>query len=165
MEKRSQGDADECREVLQQLDVVLTSFSDDQDIYWFDYDVKLKAGSSLFEIYNPGMLLFNNLEKLGAVFGALIREGVRDHEGLFCVTADGKMEVFDEDRGWVDLVAADHFDHSEEIQSTIKVIADVARTAGGIYGPITMSRLNSGSGSMKSTCREKMRKSGILSKY
>ncbi|WP_367253113.1 hypothetical protein [Pseudomonas sp. stari2] len=129
--KRSQGDADECREVLQQLDVVLTSFSDDQDIYWFDYDVKLKAGSSLFEIYNPGMLLFNNLEKLGAVFGALIREGVRDHEGLFCVTADGKMEVFDEDRGWVDLVAADHFDHSEEIQSTIKVIADVARTAGG----------------------------------
>ncbi|CAI8813888.1 MULTISPECIES: hypothetical protein [Pseudomonas] len=129
--KTSKADADERRVVLEQLEIALDKYSDDQIIDWFAHEVELQDGSSLFQIYNPGMLMLNKLEELGAVFGALIREDARDHDGLLRVTADGKMEVYVGKRGWVDLVAAGHFEFTEEVRSEIKLISDVARAAGG----------------------------------
>ncbi len=88
----------------------------------------------MYQIYNPGRLLLNDLLETGPVFGAIAREGASDHDGLVRVTSDGKMEVRAV-RGWVDLVAARHFEYSVPTQSALTLISDIAEVAGGYIWP------------------------------
>lgn len=131
---RDEADAVERQLVLTQLEAALSQYTDDQKINWYGHEVELQAGSSLFEIYNPGSLLLNELLATGPVFGAIAREGASDHDGLLRVTPDGKMEVRAV-RGWVDLVAARHFEYSVPTQSALTLISDIATVAGGYIWP------------------------------
>ncbi|WP_147304404.1 hypothetical protein VY732_13190 [Pseudomonas sp. ZY71] len=131
---RSEADAVERQWVLARLEEALTRYTDDQKINWYAHEVELQPGSSLYEIYNPGRLVLNELLVTGPVIGALGREEARDHDGLIRVTSDGKMEVRAV-RGWVDLVAARHFEYSQPTRSTLKLITDVAEVAGGYIWP------------------------------
>lgn len=131
---RAEADAVERQLVLAQLEQALSQYTDDQKINWYTHEVALQAGSSLYEIYNPGRLMLSELLETGPVVGALAREDARDHDGLVRVTPDGKMEVR-ADRGWVDLVAARHFEKSVPIQSALTLISDIAAVVGGYVWP------------------------------
>jgi hypothetical protein len=131
---RTEADAVERLLVLAELEKALNQYTDDQKINWYAHEVELHSGSSLYQIYNPGRLMLNDLLATGPVIGALAREEARDHNGLVRVTPDGKMEVR-ADRGWVDLVAARHFEHSVPTQSALTVISDIAGVAGGYVWP------------------------------
>lgn len=98
---RDEADAVERQLVLTQLEAALSQYTDDQKINWYGHEVELQTGSSLFEIYNPGSLLLNELLATGPVFGAIAREGASDHDGLLRVTPDGKMEVRAVRGGWI----------------------------------------------------------------
>ncbi|WP_148047005.1 hypothetical protein [Pseudomonas fluorescens] len=132
--QRTEADAVERQSVLAELEVALNKYTDDQQINWYAHEIELQAGSSLYEIYNPGQVLLNGLLGTGPVIGALARENAHDHDGLIRVTADGKMEVRAA-RGWVDLVAAGHFQLSEPTQATLALISNVAEVAGGYIWP------------------------------
>lgn len=131
---RVEADAVERQLVLAQLEQALSQYTDDQKINWYTHEVELQAGSSLYEIYNPGRLMLSELLKTGPVIGALAREDARDHNGLLRVTPDGKMEVR-AGRGWVDLVAARHFEYSVPTQSALTLISDIAGVVGGYVWP------------------------------
>lgn len=130
----SEADAVERRQVLAQLKEALVKYTDGQQISWYAHEVELQPGSSMYQIYNPGRLLLEQLLATGPVIGALAREEARDHDGLIRVTSEGKMEVR-AIRGWVDLVAARHFEFSEPTQSALKLIVDIAEVAGGYIWP------------------------------
>ncbi|WP_262138066.1 hypothetical protein [Pseudomonas sp. Marseille-Q5117] len=131
---QSAADAIEREQVLMHLEQALDEHSDDQIINWYAREVELQPGSSLHDIYNPGRLLLAELLETGPVVGALAREEARDHDGLIRASAEGKMEVRAE-RGWVDLVAARHFEFSQPTQSALAVISDIAKVAGGFIWP------------------------------
>lgn len=131
---RTEADAVERQLVLAELEAALNKYTDGQKINWYAHEIELQAGSSLYEMYNPGQLLLNGLLDTGPVIGALARENARDHNGLIRVTADGKMEVRVA-AGWVDLVAARHFEFSEPTQATLALISDIAEVAGGYIWP------------------------------
>lgn len=131
---RTEADAVERQLVLAELEAALNKYTDGQKINWYAHEIELQAGSSLYEMYNPGQLLLNELLDTGPVIGALARENARDHDGLVRVKADGKMEVR-VTRGWVDLVAARHFEFSEPTQTTLALISDIAGVAGGYIWP------------------------------
>ncbi|TDK54585.1 hypothetical protein [Pseudomonas moraviensis] len=131
---QSAADAVEREAVLVHLKSVLQESKDDEVIDWYGYEVELQPGSSLHEVYNPGRLLLNELLLTGPVIGALAREESRDHDGLLRITPEGKMEVRAK-RGWVDLVAARHFEFSEPTRSTVSLLADIAAVAGGYIWP------------------------------
>ncbi|MCV2225293.1 hypothetical protein [Pseudomonas mercuritolerans] len=131
---QSAADAMEREQVLAHLEQALDEYNDDQIINWYAREVELQPGSSLHDIYNPGRLLLAELLETGPVVGALAREEARDHDGLLRVSPEGKMEVR-ADRGWVDLVAARHFEFSQPTRSALMVIADIADVAGGFIWP------------------------------
>lgn len=131
---RSEADAAERDVVLQHLEDALEKYTDGQSINWYAYEVELRPGSSLHEVYNPGTLLLNELLTTGPVIGAIAREEARDHDGLIRITSQGVMEVRAV-RGWVDLGAAQHFEFSKPTRSAINVIADIAVVAGGYVWP------------------------------
>ncbi|WP_242207198.1 MULTISPECIES: hypothetical protein [unclassified Pseudomonas] len=131
---RIEADAVERQLVLAQLEEALTKYTDDQKISWYAHEVELQAGSSLYEIYNPGRLLLNELLETTPVNSALSQERATKHNGLIRVTADGKMEVRSAS-GWIDLVAAGYFRESKATQPILKLISDVAEVAGGYIWP------------------------------
>ncbi|WP_263216871.1 hypothetical protein [Pseudomonas atacamensis] len=131
---RSEADGAERDMVLRQLEEALTKYGDNEKINWYAHEIELQPGSSLYEIYNPGRLLLDQLLSTGPVIGALAREGASDHNGLVRITPEGKMEVRAV-RGWVDLVAAQHFEFSQPTRSTLSLIADIAAVAGGYIWP------------------------------
>ncbi|MBC3775528.1 hypothetical protein [Pseudomonas sp. SWRI99] len=139
---RSDADAAERRLMIAQLEEALNTYSDDQTIKWYAHELELQEGSSLYEIYNPGTRLLNQLLETVPVNSALSQERASDHDGLVRVTADGKMEVR-APAGWVDLIAAGHFESSRSTLATLKLITDMAEAAGGYIWPdlfITMDQ-------------------------
>jgi hypothetical protein len=131
---RSAADAAERDQVLLHLQDALHKYTDDRSINWYAHEVELQPGSSLHEIYNPGVLLLKEVLNTGPVIGAIAREDASDHHGLVRITSQGVMEVRAV-RGWVDLGAAQHFEFSQPTRSTIKLIADIAAVAGGYVWP------------------------------
>ncbi|WP_160058236.1 hypothetical protein ACI514_08555 [Pseudomonas sp. M20] len=131
---KAEADGIERELVLAHLENALIKYTENQKINWYAHELELQAGSSLYEIYNPGRLLLDELLNTGPVRGALAREEAREHDGLLRVTSEGKMEVRAV-RGWVDLVAARHFEHSVPTRSALKLIADIAGVAGGYIWP------------------------------
>lgn len=128
------ADAIERQRVLVQLNGALKTYADGRVINWYAHEVELQEDSSLYQIYYPGQILLTQLLQTSPVRSALSQERADDHNGLVRVTHDGKMEVRS-DRGWVDLVAAGHFKYSSSSTDSIKLIADVARAAGGYIWP------------------------------
>jgi len=115
--------------ILDKLNGCLTDCSSDKTIDWFDYEMELKQGSSLYEIYVPGSVLFNELLNTVAIRSALTQENMGDAE-LIRVTHSGKLEVYD-GHGWRDLVALGYFDHRKAVRASMEILADIAKEAGG----------------------------------
>ncbi|MBC8998692.1 hypothetical protein IAI51_19375 [Pseudomonas sp. N40(2020)] len=130
----AEADAIERQQVLVQLEQVLGKLADGDVINWYAQEVELQEGSSLYQMYYPGQVLLNRLLETSAVNSALVQERATNHDGLVRVTPDGKMEVYS-GNGWLDLVAAGYFQQSEITLSTIQLIADLARGAGGYIWP------------------------------
>jgi hypothetical protein len=132
--RMTDADALERQQVLVQLEQALDKYAEDQVINWYSHEVELQEGSSLYQIYYPGQVLLQRLLETSPVKSALSQERATNHDGLVRVTSDGKMEVYSSN-GWLDLVAAGYFKQSELTRSSIQLIADLARVAGGYIWP------------------------------
>ncbi|MFJ2479850.1 hypothetical protein ACIOWE_06215 [Pseudomonas sp. NPDC087598] len=133
-QRRSDADAVERLLVLEQLESALTEYSDDQVIDWYAHEVELQEGSSLYEIYNPGRLLFNQMLEHGAIKTGVFRAGAYNHNGLIRITSNGAFEARAVD-GWVDLIYISSLYVYEELHSALDMIADIARATGGYVWP------------------------------
>lgn len=127
---RTAADAAERQLMIAQLEEAVSQYSADEVVNWYAHELELQEGSSLYEIYNPGMRLLNQLLESSPVNSALSQERASQHDGLVRVSADGKMEVYGT-AGWVDLVAAGHFKYSRSTLDDLKLIADFAEAARG----------------------------------
>lgn len=123
-------DAVERQVVLAQMELALNKYSEGTAVNWSAYEVELQAGSSLYELYNPGKMLLNQLLTTGPVIHALYREEASDHNGLIRVTASGGLEVRGR-AGWVNLTAKGYFDLSAPTISTLIEIATLAEATRG----------------------------------
>jgi hypothetical protein len=123
-------DAVERQSVVAQMELALNKYSEGKVVKWNAYEVELQEGSSLYELYNPGRMLFNQLLATGPVIYALHRESASDHNGLIRVTASGGLEVHG-DSGWVNLSTKGYFDLSASTISTLILIAGLAEATSG----------------------------------
>ncbi|MDI3354689.1 hypothetical protein MO767_09965 [Pseudomonas sp. UYIF39] len=126
---RQDADAAERKLILDKLKDCLANYSGDETIDWFDYEMELQKGSSLYDVYVPGSVLLNELLSTVAIRSALTQENLSDAE-LIRVTDSGKLEVYD-GHGWRDLVALGYFAHREAVRASMEVLADIAKEAGG----------------------------------
>ena len=128
------ADAAEYLQVIDELELALEESKEDQVIKWYAREVALQAGSSMYEIYNPGRLLLNDFLQMNFVIGMINRVGAREHDGLVRVGPDEKIEVYGPD-GWIDLRARTILGWYEEYTRPLKLIADISRAAGGYVWP------------------------------
>jgi hypothetical protein len=126
---RQAADAAERTLILDNLKACLANYSGDEPIDWFDYEIELQKGSSLYEVYVPGSVLLNELLSTVVIRSALTQENMSDDK-LIRVTSSGKLEVFDGDV-WRDLVALGYFSHSKAARDSMEILADIAKEAGG----------------------------------
>ncbi|TFB44519.1 hypothetical protein [Pseudomonas sp. F01002] len=73
---RQDADAAERKLILVNLKACLADYSDDETIDWFNYEMELQKGSSLYEIYVPGSVLMNELLSTVAIRSALTQENM-----------------------------------------------------------------------------------------
>ncbi|QAY93116.1 hypothetical protein [Pseudomonas sp. ACM7] len=126
---RQDADAAERKLILVNLKACLADYSDDETIDWFNYEMELQKGSSLYEVYVPGSVLMNELLSTVAIRSALTQENMSDAE-LIRVTHSGKLEVFD-GHDWRDFVALGYVAHSKATRDSMGILADIAKEAGG----------------------------------
>lgn len=130
--RKTEADAIERERVLIELEMTLDKYSDDQVIIWFDYQIELREGSSLYEVYNPGRLLFNSLLTTSPVHSAISQE--RGSAELICAKPGPELETLS-DSGWIDLVAGGHFHSSESTLAELELLSEFAQVAGGYIWP------------------------------
>jgi hypothetical protein len=135
----SQAEKIERKRVLAELEVALGLYEDDEVISWFYHEIDLQEGSSLYEVYNPGKLLLNQLLQTSPVRSAITQ--VRGEYESTCVKPSGALDTLT-DIGWKDLVAAGYFDYSQSTLVELKLIADIAKVAGGYIWPSLEIRLD-----------------------
>ena len=126
---RETADATERKMILDKLNACLEHYIYDDIIDWFNYEVELQKGSSLYEVYVPGRVMFNELLSTVAVRRALTQENMSGAE-LIRFTHSGQLQVFD-GYGWRDLVELGYFALRNAIQASMEILADIAKEAGG----------------------------------
>lgn len=126
---RQDADAVERKLILDNLKACLADYSGDQTIDWFDYEMELQKGSSLYEVYVPGSVLLIELLSTVAIRSALTQENMSDAK-LIRVTHSGKLEVYGND-GWRDLVALGYVTSRKALRVSMDILADIAKEAGG----------------------------------
>lgn len=131
-QKKSEADAAERRLVLARLEEALDNYSENQVISWFEHQVVLQEGSSLYEMYNPGRLLLLQLLRTSPVSSAISQ--LRASYDVICVKPDGKLHSLS-DSDWVNVLSDDYFQFNESTHSEVKLISEIARVAGGYIWP------------------------------
>ena len=138
---RNKADIAERDIILAELKTACASHPSDASINWYAYELEPIEGSSLYQIYNPGSVMFNELLRTSPVVSAISQEGIGDHNDLIRVTESGKLEVRHSSR-WIDLIAEGYFESSRSTLSTLDVLIDIARQAKGYIWPDSVVTLD-----------------------
>jgi hypothetical protein len=128
---RDLADAQERALVLQQLKDVLDEQDEQGDISWQGYELALKAGSSLHEVYMPGRVMWNRMLR-----HTLLIETIRDHKpqslDYVRVTGTGEIAVLERSTlDWKVIAGPNTFHRITGFPEQLSRLADIAQQCGG----------------------------------
>lgn len=128
--RREAFDAEERAAVLAQLRDGIKEQGVDPFYSWQGYPVDVLAGSSFYEVYNPGRALWNKLLNNARIMSELRRHRAWSNE-FVRVNEKGTLEVFRQVSAIWQEVDIDHIPSVTNLYRNVLLVGDVAKQAGG----------------------------------